>query len=188
MKIRLATANIQRDSIVDGEGIRTVIWTQGCPHHCPFCHNPKTHSYTEGSLIEVEDIKRKIDTLEGQDGITFSGGDPMEQPIPCTEIAKYCHQKNLNIWCYTGYTFEELIQKKDPKILAFLEQIDVLVDGRFINELKSYDVLFRGSKNQRLISVQESLKLGIPVLYRTSEEKEAYNFKRGRGEKHLLYI
>ena len=83
MKIRLATDEIQRDSIVDGEGIRSVIWTQGCVHNCAFCHNPETHSFTSGYLIDVEDILKKIDSLEGQDGITFSGGDPMEQAKAC---------------------------------------------------------------------------------------------------------
>ena len=77
MKIRLAVSEIQRESIVDGEGIRTVIWTQGCPHHCPFCHNPETHSYQGGFLLDVDMVEKKIDTLVGQDGITFSGGDPM---------------------------------------------------------------------------------------------------------------
>ena len=87
MEIRLATA-IQKDSVVDGPGIRTVIWTQGCPHHCPFCHNPETHSFEKGNLVLVDDIIKEIEKTEIQDGITFSGGDPMMQPIPCTEIAK----------------------------------------------------------------------------------------------------
>ena len=159
-KIRLAVNEIQRDSIVDGEGIRSVIWTQGCPHHCPGCHNPETHSYQSGFLVDIETIKRKIDTLEGQDGITFSGGDPMEQALPCAELAKYCHEKNLNVWCYTGYTFEELLERssKIPAIKEFLNHIDVLIDGKFVLTKKSYDILFRGSTNQRLIDVPNSLK------------------------------
>ncbi len=188
MKIRLATDEIQRDSIVDGEGIRTVIWTQGCSHHCPYCHNPETHSYQNGFLLDIEDIKKKIDTLEGQDGITFSGGDPMEQPLACSVLAKYCHQKKLNVWCYTGYTFEELLDKAktNSAIMEFLKQIDVLVDGKFLYEQKSYDVIFRGSKNQRLIDVQKSLFQKKAVLYQPDgSEVES---KRGRSKKHLLYV
>ena len=160
MQIRLATPEIQKDSIVDGEGIRSVIWTQGCLHHCPGCHNPSTHSFDGGYLVDVDAVKSQIDGLEGQDGITFSGGDPMEQPIPCADITLYAKKHGLNVWCYTGYTFEELLEKakKQPDILKFLEQIDVLVDGRFLLKEKSYDVVFRGSKNQRLIDVSNSLK------------------------------
>ena len=172
MKIKLATKEIQKDSIVDGEGIRSVIWTQGCRHHCPGCHNPTTHSFEDGFLLDVEDLKKQIEELEGQDGITFSGGDPMEQPEPCSEIAKFCKEKGLNIWCYTGYNYEELLQKakKDSKILEFLKNIDVLVDGRFILKEKSYDVIFRGSKNQRLIDVPKSLKNEKVVLVTKYED------------------
>ena len=182
MKIRLAVSEIQRDSIVDGEGIRTVIWTQGCPHHCPFCHNPETHSYQGGVLLDVDMVKKKIDTLVGQDGITFSGGDPMEQPLACSEIARYCHEKKLNIWCYTGYTFEQLLEKskKVPEIMDFLLQIDVLVDGKFIFEEKSYDVVFRGSKNQRLIDVKKSLNLKKAVFYQINDVKYDTNYGRGK--------
>ena len=160
MKIRLATDEIQRDSIVDGEGIRSVIWTQGCVHNCAFCHNPETHSFTSGYLIEVEDVKKKIDSLGGQDGITFSGGDPMEQAKACYEIAKHCKELGLNIWCYTGYTFEELIERSKifPDIMKFLNTIDVLVDGKFVIAQKSLNLKFRGSKNQRIIDVPKSLK------------------------------
>ncbi len=187
MKIRLATLEIQRDSIVDGEGIRAVVWTQGCIHHCPGCHNPETHSFQKGFWIDVEEIKQKISQLEGQDGITFSGGDPMEQAEACAEIAEYCHSLGLNVWCYTGYTFEELMKRKKdfPFIQNFLENIDVLVDGRFILAEKSYDVIFRGSKNQRLIDVAKSLKKNKAVLltkYDTCTQNE-----KGR-KNHYMYV
>lgn len=176
MKIRLATNEIQRDSIVDGEGIRSVIWTQGCIHNCKGCHNPETHSFQEGIFVEVDLIKEKINSLEGQDGITFSGGDPMEQPVACAEIAKYSKKLGLNIWCYTGYTFEELLAKSKhiPAIKDFLNNIDVLVDGKFILEEKSYDVVFRGSKNQRLIDVKLSLEKNETIevsKYKSSNKK-----------------
>jgi len=173
MLIRLA-AKLQKDSIVDGEGIRAVIWTQGCPHHCPGCHNPKTHSYTDGFLENVEELKKEINTLDDEVGVTFSGGDPMEQAEACAHLAKYIHSLGLNVWCYTGYTYEELLKKgKDNSfIMDFLNDIDILVDGRFIEKLKSYDIKFRGSKNQRIIKVKESLKSNKVVLYDSINEKK----------------
>ena len=165
MKIRLA-AYLQTDSIVDGEGIRTVIWTQGCPHNCYGCHNPDTHDPNGGALIDVEEIKEHLKSLEGQDGITFSGGDPMMQIDECLEIAKFAKGLGLNIWCYTGYTFEELlkISKNKPSLIEFLNLIDVLIDGRFILKEKSLNLKFRGSRNQRVLDPKKSLKLGKPVI------------------------
>lgn len=176
MKIRLA-APLQPDSIVDGAGIRTVIWTQGCSHNCKGCHNPGTHSFTDGELFDVEEIMREIDGLEAQDGITFSGGDPMFQPEACKELAAYAKTKGLNIWCYTGFTFEELLSKatKEPIYLEFLSNIDVLIDGPFILKEKSLNAIFRGSTNQRIIDVKKSLKAKKAVLvskYLQKENKE----------------
>ncbi len=168
MKIRLA-ADLQTDSIVDGTGIRTVIWTQGCPHNCLGCHNPSTHSFKEGALIDIEVIKEKIDNLVFQDGITFSGGDPMCQADACLEIAKYAIKKGLNIWCYTGYTFEELLKMSKTKksIIEFLKCIDVLVDGKFMLEHRSLDCKYCGSTNQRLIDVKKSLETSSICLWNT---------------------
>jgi anaerobic ribonucleoside-triphosphate reductase activating protein len=183
MKIRLA-AYLQSDSIVDGEGIRTVIWTQGCPHHCLGCHNPETWDFEGGELVDLEDVYEAIDLLEGQTGITFSGGDPFWQPKACAEIAKYAKSKGLNIWSYTGYTIEELIElsKKKPEILDFLKEIEVLVDGRFVLSKKSYSCIFRGSTNQRIIDVKESLKKKQVVLVSKYEQKEEpSNYRRVEG-------
>ena len=166
MFIRLAS-KLQRGSIVDGEGLRAVIWTQGCPHNCPMCHNPETHDYNGGYLEDIEELKKEINSLDCEEGVTFSGGDPFEQPEACLEIAKYCHKINLNVWCYTGYTYEQLIKKSKnmPVIIDFLKEIDVLVDGRFIYKLKSLEAKFRGSKNQRLIDVPKTLNGNNIVLY-----------------------
>ena len=160
MKIRLAVDFLQEDSIVDGEGIRAVLWTQGCAHKCPGCHNPQTHSFDEGYLLDVEEVKLMIDELEGQDGITFSGGDPFYQPEECAFLAKYARKKGLNIWCYTGFTYEALIKLSvnNPSIMNFLKEIDILIDGPFLLEKKSLDAIFRGSTNQRIIDVKKSLK------------------------------
>jgi len=186
MKIRLA-AYLQPDSIVDGEGIRTVIWTQGCPHHCLGCHNPETWDFEGGALIDLEEIYKIIDSLEGQDGITFSGGDPFMQPKECSEIAKYAKKKGLSIWSYTGYTWEELmaLSKGRPEIIDFLKEIDVLVDGRFVLAKKSYSCIFRGSTNQRIIDVKESLKQRKVIICSKYEQKE---IKSNRNRSEGIYI
>ena len=186
MNIRLATPKIQSDSIVDGEGIRSVIWTQGCSHNCLGCHNPETHSFDGGVILDVDEVKKQIDLLEGQQGITFSGGDPMMQPESCLELAKYAKSLGYNIWCYTGFTFEELLKlgEKKKSILKFLNYIDVLVDGRFILEEKSFDVVFRGSKNQRLIDVSKSLENGKVFLV-TKFNNNNFN-KKGRKDSYMF--
>ena len=186
MRIRLAIPEVQKDSIVDGEGIRCVLWTQGCLHNCPGCHNPETHSFKEGFLVEVDEIKRQISLLEGQDGITFSGGDPIEQAEACAEIAEHSKKLGLNVWCYTGYTFEELLERGQyfPKIKLFLDKIDVLVDGKFNLQEKSYDVAFRGSKNQRLVDVKRSLLEGKTVLLEKYSSDSSL-VKKGRKSNYI---
>ena len=172
MKIRLA-AYLQPDSIVDGEGIRTVIWTQGCPHHCPGCHNASTWDFNEGALIDVKDVIEELKTIKNQDGITLSGGDPVCQSDACYEISKAAHEMGLNVWCYTGYTYEMMLT--NPKMRRLLDRIDVLVDGKFIQEEKSYDIYFRGSRNQRIIDVPKSLKEEKVVLVDKYMEDKNYN-------------
>ena len=168
MKIRLA-GDITTDSVVDGEGLRSVVWCQGCIHNCPGCHNPETHPFDKGFLREVSEVCSDIASLEFQDGITLSGGDPFCQIDACLEIAKFCHSINLNVWCYTGYKIEALLirAKKEKKLKEFLENIDVLVDSPFILELKSYDVPFRGSSNQRLIDSKRSVLEDKVILYKS---------------------
>ena len=165
MTIRLA-APLQNDSVVDGFGVRTVIWTQGCSHNCPFCQNPQTHDFKGGEEYKLEEIFDELDNLPKQDGITLSGGDPLFQIDAVTEIAKHAKKLNLNVWCYTGFTYEQIIEmaKKNPKYLEFLNNIDVLVDGRFEIAKKSLNLLFRGSSNQRLIDMKKTLKYKKVVL------------------------
>ena len=157
---RFATPDIQTDSIVDGEGIRSVIWFQGCSHNCLGCHNSETHDFNAGVEVSIEDMKVKIDELEYQSGVTFSGGDPMMQVEALKELAAYVKKKGMNVWVYSGYTFEELmiLAEKNDIYRQALEYIDVLVDGKFILELKSFDVQFRGSSNQRILDVKKSLE------------------------------
>ena len=163
--VKLAFPEIQEDSIVDGEGIRSVIWFQGCSHNCLGCHNPETHDFKCGFEVSISKVKEMIDNLEYQSGVTFSGGDPMMQVEALEELAKHVHERGMNVWCYTGYTFEELLElaKKNSHYLEALKNIDVLVDGRFVLDLKSFDVQFRGSSNQRIIDVAKSLEEGKAV-------------------------
>lgn len=159
MNIVLASP-LQKDSIVDGEGIRTVIWTQGCSHNCLGCHNMETHDFNGGKKFNVEEIKIQISNLKDQDGITFSGGDPMFQAKACGILAKHAKEMGFNIWCYTGFTFEQLLEmsKTKKEILEFLSYIDVLIDGKFVLAERSLELKYRGSKNQRIIDVNLSLE------------------------------
>ncbi len=177
--IRLA-ADLQSDSIVDGPGLRTVIWTQGCSHHCKGCQNPQTWDFNGGGLVKVDDVLEAIDELECQTGITFSGGDPMYQVEACNRIAEYCKDKGYNIWVYTGFTYEEVLKlaEKNPTYIDFLSKIDVLVDGRFILEERDLSLLFRGSRNQRLIDMPKTLESGKVVLLNEYEYNEEKFFER----------
>ncbi|NLM12323.1 MAG: anaerobic ribonucleoside-triphosphate reductase activating protein [Epulopiscium sp.] len=157
MKIRLASP-LTRDSIVDGPGLRTVLWTQGCIHHCKGCHNPDTHPLNGGFETSTEEIIENLKTIKLQKGITISGGDPFLQPKACAEIARFCHTLHWDVWVYTGYTYEDILKKNDPLWNKFLEEIDVLVDGPFILEKKDLNLLFRGSSNQRIIDINLSKK------------------------------
>ena len=178
MKIRLADDNILTDSIVDGEGLRAVIWTQGCSHNCKGCHNPETHDFTKGILKDIEEVKEEIKNLKLQDGITLSGGDPFFQAKACTEIAKFAKKQGLNVWAYTGFLFEDLLKSKKKKNL--LNYIDVLVDGKFELENKSLNIKFRGSTNQRIINVPKSLKDG------KVREIKKYDIKKHKTGKTLF--
>ena len=158
MKVRLAS-NLQSDSIVDGDGIRTVIWFQGCKHHCKECQNPETWNFDGGMEVDIEDIKEQLKKLKYQTGITLSGGDPFFQASAAAEIAKFAHSIGLNVWTYTGFTYDEIINANDEK-MELLKNTDVLVDGRFEIDKKSLACKFRGSTNQRVIDVKKSLEEG----------------------------
>lgn len=162
--IRLA--GIVRESIVDGPGIRFTIFCQGCPHNCEGCHNMQTHDFNAGNDVSLEKIINAIDENPLLQGITFSGGEPFSQPGPLAEIAKIQRAKGLNIYSYSGWTFEQLMEKAktEADVKELLENIDVLIDGPFILKQRDLSLLFRGSQNQRIIDVPESLKQGKAVL------------------------
>ena len=160
MNIRLASP-ITYDSIVDGPGLRAVIWTQGCNHNCKGCHNPQTHDTCGGHSVDSLKIISEIYKLRLHRGITLSGGEPFMQSEALLDVAKECKNLNLDVWAYTGYTFEDLTDKKNPNYfnnINLLRNIDVLVDGRFIETKKDITLRFRRSSNQRIIDVKKSLE------------------------------
>lgn len=160
MQIRVA--GVVNDSIVDGPGFRLTVFTQGCPHQCPGCHNPETHAFDGGKDRDTQEIVKMMKENPLLDGITLSGGDPFCQSAPCAELAKAAKALGLNVWAYSGWTYEQLLKKaeSEPDVRSLLESVDVLVDGPFILAERTLEMRFRGSRNQRLIDVPASLAAG----------------------------
>lgn len=163
----LRIAGTVNDSIVDGEGIRFTVFTQGCPHNCKGCHNPQTHDFSGGELVEISALLEKIRENPLLDGVTFSGGEPFCQAETLALLGRGIKSLGLNIVTYTGYTFEELYQNYSKNGWGkLLEVTDFLIDGRFVLELKNWQTKFRGSSNQRYLDCQESLKQGRAVDFK----------------------
>jgi len=162
--IRLA--GIVRESIVDGPGFRFTVFVQGCPHHCPGCHNPQTHDPAGGEDCDVQILLREIEKDPLLQGVTLSGGEPMEQAEALLPLARGVRAMGKNVMVYSGYTFEELLEKgvREPAVLDLLRECFLLVDGRFVLAERDLELLFRGSRNQRLIDVQTSLDERRAVL------------------------
>ena len=163
MKIRIF--GIVPDSITDGPGFRCGIFTQGCLHHCKGCHNPESWAMDGGTEYDTVDIIAMWDKNPLLKGITLSGGDPFYQPKPCLELAKAAHAKGLDVFAFTGYTFEEIMKvaETDADVAALLRECDFLVDGPFILEQRSLELLYRGSANQRILDMKKSLAEGKAV-------------------------
>lgn len=162
--IRLA--GVVRESIVDGPGIRLTVFVQGCPHHCPGCHNPDTHDPLGGYDCALQKILDAFDADPLLRGVTLSGGEPFEQADSLLPLAQAICRRGKDVVAYSGYTFEELLEKgkKEPAVLELLSLCCLLVDGRFIKAQRDLSLRFRGSRNQRLIDPQQSLKTGKSVL------------------------
>ena len=157
----ISVLSIVEDTMVDGPGFRTSIYCAGCRHQCPGCHNPQSWDFSGGRAMTTEEIMRIIEA-DPYANVTFSGGDPMYQPEGFAELARAIRQRTQKtIWCYTGFTFEQL--QHNPRQRALLELIDVLVDGPFVKSLRDETLHFRGSRNQRLIDVPRSLEQGKAV-------------------------
>ncbi len=166
---RLRISGIENDSIVDGPGLRLTVFTQGCPHHCPGCHNPQTHSFKGGKKVWVSKVIKEIAESPLIYGVTFSGGEPFMQAKTLIPIARFVKAQGLEMACYTGFLFEELLADKVPFARELLNYIDILIDGKFVLSQKSMDLKYKGSKNQRTIDVQKSLEAGRPII--TTDKK-----------------
>ena len=158
----LDLSGIVSDSIVDGPGIRTTVFSQGCPHHCEGCHNPETWAFGCGTAMAVEDVVQIVCANPLCRGVTFSGGEPFAQAEAFAKLAQMLKEKGYEVASYTGYTFEQLLVGT-PAQKKLLETIDVLIDGPFILAQKTLEVPFRGSRNQRILDVPKSLAAGKAV-------------------------
>ena len=158
----LNVSGIVSDSIVDGPGIRTTIFSQGCPHHCKGCHNPETWAFGCGTDIPVEKIVDIVKSNPLCKGVTFSGGEPFSQAAAFAKLAVLLKAEGYEVASYSGYTFEELLEGSEAQ-QQLLSVIDILIDGRFLLEQKSLEIAFRGSRNQRILDVKKSLAEGRAV-------------------------
>lgn len=154
MNIRLA-GEIE-ESIVDGPGIRYVVFTQGCPHHCKGCHNPETHDFNQGNLVDVNTLIEKMKKYPYMSGLTISGGEPFVQPLAVLELIRAYQvlYPRKNVLLFTGYTYEELCDLHQTEIDEILSLADYLIDGRFVLSKRDISLVYRGSTNQRIIDLQ----------------------------------
>lgn len=155
-------SGIISDSIVDGPGIRTTIFSQGCPHHCPGCHNPETWPFAGGTPMEEEWLLEIVRSNPLCRGVTFSGGEPFAQAGGFARLARLLKEAGYEVASYTGFTFEALLQGT-PEQKQLLQTIDILIDGPFLQAEKSLELAFRGSRNQRILDVPKSLAAGEAV-------------------------
>jgi len=163
----LRIAGTVADSIVDGPGIRYVIFTQGCPHNCPECHNPETHDFHGGQDADVEKILQEIFNNPLISGVTFSGGDPICQAEALLPIARAIKEKGKHLMMYTGYVLEDLEKSSNEAVHQLLEYTDILVDGPYIAAQRNLTLSYRGSENQRVIDMKKTRTAGEIVLYKS---------------------
>ena len=167
-------AGINFESVADGEGVRVVIYVSGCLHNCKGCHNPTSHSFTAGQPFTEQlqnEIIAYINKTPFISGLTLSGGDPMYSASKITPFIKGLRQTNRNVtvWIYSGFTYEEILENSE--MLELLSECDVLVDGRFVLEQRDMTLSYKGSRNQRIIDVQQSLQCGNIVLWENAYAK-----------------
>ena len=182
-------ANYIHDSIEDGPGLRFVVFVQGCSHNCPGCHNPDTHDPDGGREVNVLNLVEEMLKNPLCEGLTISGGEPFDQAVETSRLALWAQLKDKTVWTTakaerwvkefggTGYRFEDLLKREDPFVGSLIRCSDVLVDGPFIQSMKSYEAKFRGSTNQRLIDVQKSLEEGRVVLWEPEPTCEQLRFE-----------
>lgn len=163
--IRLA--GIAYESLVNGPGMRRVFFSQGCKHNCKGCFNPDTHSFDGGEEKDMDKLIKDVLSNPMIKGVTFSGGDPFERPGEFAYMGEAFKKNGLNIWSYTGYTYEFIVShfNEKPEWRRLINTLDVLVDGEFQQDKKEEGLLFKGSSNQRIIDVKESLKRNQVVIW-----------------------
>jgi len=165
--VNIRVSGIVPQSIVDGPGLRLVVFTQGCPHGCPGCHSPQTHDFEGGQDVPVDEMLAMLDKNPLLKGLTFSGGEPLVRVGELLPLAQGARARGKDIVCYTGYTFEQLLEKMkvDPPLAQLLGMVDLLVDGRYDHSRRDLTLPFRGSANQRLLDLPASLAHEKAVLY-----------------------
>ena len=145
---------LEHDNIVNGDGLRAVLWTQGCPNHCEGCQNPETWDYNAGILVTIDEIMERLSQFRGQSGLTFCGGEPFVQAKACREIAERVRKEfGWDVWSFSGFTYE-IIKEYGGEPWEFLKSLDALIDGPFILKQRDLSLKFRGSKNQRLLHLK----------------------------------
>ncbi|GBF33264.1 ribonucleotide reductase of class III activating protein [Desulfocucumis palustris] len=158
-------AGVLPESVVDGPGLRFVIFTQGCPHRCKGCHNRHTWEPGGGKMYAADELFEQIRANPLLKGITLSGGEPFSQSAPLAGLARRVRDKGMDVICYSGYTWEYLTGHLNGRgnFQELLGVTDYLVDGPFVEELRNFKLPFRGSSNQRIIDVKQSLEQGVIV-------------------------
>lgn len=171
MKLRIA--GVTKESVVDGPGIRLVIFAQGCPHRCSGCHNPETHVSDGGIETTVTELAKMIKQVKLIRGVTFSGGEPLMQPQAFARLAEIIKAAGYDLVVYSGYKFEEIMEMAavNKYISTLIKHTDILVDGPYIAELRDLRLAFRGSVNQRLIDVPKSISVGLPVIAEIEQQR-----------------
>lgn len=156
----LRLSGLVKESVVDGPGLRLTVFTQGCPHHCPGCHNPDTHDFEGGYNWDAGEILVAFHRNPLLQGLTLSGGEPFCQAKELLPLAREVRLLEKDVVCYTGYTLEELLAmaEEQPEVAGLLEQIDLLIDGRYHQEERDLTLRFRGSRNQRVLQLPASLE------------------------------
>lgn len=163
----LKISGVVKESIVDGPGIRYVVFTQGCPHHCEGCHNPQTHDFEGGKYVKIDDIVEDIKKNPLIKGVTISGGEPFMQATQVAKLISKLDENKYNVMTYTGFEYEYLLKNanEDNGYMKLLQNTDILIDGKFDISKKSFFVPFRGSTNQRAIDLKKTLSEDKLYLY-----------------------
>lgn len=171
-RVRCRISGISKESVVDGEGLRYTVFFQGCKHACPGCQNPETWDINGGEELDLQDVLNQIPVYDLISGVTLSGGDPFFQAPAASELAACFQRAGLNVWVYTGFTWEQLQDKlNEPGYEKLLRNTNVLVDGRYMQTQRDLAAPYRGSSNQRLIDVAQSFKEGKAVEYKLKGDK-----------------